>query len=98
VNSSAKHIVDNMGISKRVLIRCKTGQKQGKKEKEKKTPILFLPLYIRDRDKLTILSGFPVHSMSKHYQSLQKPRMIGALPSGFITSLTESERPFKPPY
>jgi len=87
-----------MGISKRVLIRCKTGQKQGKKEKEKKTPILSLPLYIRDRDKTRLFPTLPAHSMSKHYQSLENIRMIGALPSGFITSLIESERPFKPPY
>jgi len=80
------------------LIRCKTGQKQGKKEKEKKTPIRSLPLYIRDRDKLKILSGFPAHDLIRHYQSLQKPKESGALPSSFTTSLIESERPFKPPY
>jgi hypothetical protein len=66
VNSSGNGIVDNMGISKRVLIRCKTSQKQGKKEKEKKTPFLPLPCYIRDTDKLTILSGFPANDLIKH--------------------------------
>jgi hypothetical protein len=91
VKSSAIHIVDNMGISKRVSIRCKTGQKQGKKEKEKKTPIRSLPLYIRDRAKQRLASGFPANDLIRHYQSLQKPKESGALPVSFCIASTEGE-------
>jgi hypothetical protein len=49
------------------------GQKEGKKEKRKETPIQSFPMYIRLTRDQTLVSGFPANDHSREIKTLEKP-------------------------